>query len=299
MTARIIDGNAIAAAVRAEVAAAVQAHAARGGRPPHLTAVLVGDDPASATYVRNKAAACAEVGMSTDTVRLPADASQAQVLAEVARLNADAGVSGILVQTPLPPQVDELVVMCALDPAKDVDGLHPQSLGRLVQGAPGLVPCTPAAVQQLLLRSGIDPAGARVVIVGRSMLVGKPLALLLANKAAGGNATVTIAHTATRDLGAVTREAEILVAAVGRPGTITAAMVRPGATVIDVGINRVAAPERKSGFRLVGDVDYDAVAAVAGAITPVPGGVGPMTVAMLLANTLRAEQDAGGARVRT
>jgi methylenetetrahydrofolate dehydrogenase (NADP+)/methenyltetrahydrofolate cyclohydrolase len=281
------------------VAAEVAAHLAAGGRRPHLSVILVGDDPASATYVRGKTAACAEVGITTDTLELPGVTGQAALLAEVARLNADAGVSGILVQTPLPAGVDERAVMAALDPAKDVDGLHPVSLGRLVQGAPGLVPCTPAGVQQILLRSGIDPAGARVVIVGRSMLVGMPLALLLAAKAPGGNATVTVAHTATRDLGAVTREAEILVAAAGRPGTITAAMVRPGATVIDVGTTRVEAPERKRGFRLAGDVEFEAVAEVAGAITPVPGGVGPMTIAMLLRNTLRAERDARPPGVRT
>ena len=214
MTARIIDGKAIAAEVRAEVAERVRAHVAAGGRPPHLTAVLVGDDPASQTYVRNKGAACTEVGMTSDTLRLPATTSMAELLAEVARLNADPAVSGILVQTPLPAGLDEIAVMTALDPDKDVDGLHPISLGRLVQGEPVMVPCTPAGVQQMLLRSGVDPAGARVV-VGRSMLVGKPLALLLGNKAPGGNATVTIAHTGTRDLGAVTREAEILIVAAG------------------------------------------------------------------------------------
>jgi methylenetetrahydrofolate dehydrogenase (NADP+)/methenyltetrahydrofolate cyclohydrolase len=291
VTARIIDGTAIAAQVRAEVAERVRAHRAAGGAQPRLTVILVGDDPASATYVRGKAVACDEVGISSDTVRLPADTSMDDLLQRIASLNADRAVSGILVQTPLPPQIDELAVMSALDPAKDVDGLHPVSLGRLVQGEPGMVPCTPAGVQQMLLRSGIDPAGMRVVVVGRSMLVGKPLALLLGNKAPGGNATVTIAHTATRDLPSVTREAEILVVAAGRPHTVTADMVRPGAVVIDVGTNRIDAPERRSGWRLVGDVDFDAVSQVAGAISPVPGGVGPMTIAMLLANTLKA---AGG-----
>ena len=226
--------------------------------------------------------------MTSDTLRLPATTSMAELLAEVARLNADPAVSGILVQTPLPAGLDEIAVMTALDPDKDVDGLHPISLGRLVQGEPVMVPCTPAGVQQMLLRSGVDPAGARVVVVGRSMLVGKPLALLLGNKAPGGNATVTIAHTGTRDLGAVTREAEILIVAAGRLRTVTADMVRPGAVVIDVGTNRVEAPGTKSGFRLAGDVDFDAVKEVAGAISPVPGGVGPMTIAMLLANTLKA-----------
>ena len=288
MTARIIDGRAIAAEVRAEVAERVRAHIAVGGRAPHLSVILVGDDPASQTYVRGKGAAATEVGMTSDTLRMPATTSMAELLAEVARLNADPAVSGILVQTPLPNGLDEIAVMTAIDPDKDVDGLHPISLGRLVQGAPVMVPCTPAGVQQMLLRSGVDPAGARVVVVGRSMLVGKPLALLLGNKAPGGNATVTIAHTATRDLGAVTREAEILIVAAGRLRTITADMVRPGAVVIDVGTNRVDAPGTKSGFRLAGDVDFEAVKEVASAISPVPGGVGPMTIAMLLANTLKA-----------
>jgi methylenetetrahydrofolate dehydrogenase (NADP+)/methenyltetrahydrofolate cyclohydrolase len=290
MSARIIDGVAIAAEVRAEVAAGVRAFVAAGRRAPHLSVVLVGDDPASHTYVRNKGAAAVEVGMTSDTIRLPATATQAEVMAEVARLNADPHVSGILVQSPLPSGLDEIAAMSSIDPEKDVDGLHPVSLGRLVQGEPVMVPCTPAGVQQLLLRSGVDPAGARVVVVGRSMLVGKPAALLLGNKAVGGNATVTLAHTATRDLPSVTREAEILVVAAGRPNTITAEMVRPGAVVIDVGTNRVVAPERKSGFRLVGDVDFEAVKEIAAAITPVPGGVGPMTIAMLLANTLKAAE---------
>ena len=290
MSARIIDGNAIAAQIRGEVAREVEALVARGAPSPHLTAVLVGDDPASATYVNGKRRDCAEVGFSSDTLQLPADTTQAVLLAHVARLNADPQVTGMIVQMPLPPQIDETTVMAAIDPAKDADGLTPTSLGLLLQGQPRYVPATPAGVQQLLLRSDIDPAGKRVVIVGRSVLVGRPLAVLLANKAAGANATVTIAHTGTRDLAAVTREAEILVAAVGRARMITADMVAPGAVVIDVGINRIDDASRKSGSRLVGDVDYDAVAEIAKAITPVPGGVGPMTIAMLLKNTLRAAQ---------
>ncbi len=291
MTARIIDGKAIAAEVRGDIAARVRAHAEAGGARPHLTAVLVGDDPASHTYVRNKRIACEEVGISSETRLLPASTSMAELLELIARLNAAPEVSGILVQTPLPPHMDEPAVMTALNPDKDVDGLHPMNLGRLVQGKPVMAPCTPAGVQEMLLRSGYDPAGKCVVIVGRSMLVGKPLALLLGNKAPGGNATVTLAHTATRDLASVTREAEILIVAAGRPNTVTGDMVRPGAVVIDIGTNRIAAPERKSGSRLVGDVDFEAVSQVAEAISPVPGGVGPMTIAMLLANTLKA---AGG-----
>ncbi|MEE8422622.1 MAG: bifunctional 5,10-methylenetetrahydrofolate dehydrogenase/5,10-methenyltetrahydrofolate cyclohydrolase [Dehalococcoidia bacterium] len=288
MSADIIDGEAIAATVRDEVAQQVRAIVDGGGRPPHLTAVLVGDDPASHSYVRGKSRDCDAVGISTDTVVMPADSTMNDLRARIAELNANPYVSGAIVQIPLPPQLDEPTAMRMLDPAKDVDGLHPENLGLLLQGAPRFVPATPAAVQQLLLRSGHDPAGKRVVVVGRSTLVGKPLAALLANKAEGANATVTVAHTATADLAAVTREAEILVVAAGRHNLVTAEMVSPGTVVIDVGMNRVDDPSRKRGYRLAGDVDFDAVAAVAGAITPVPGGVGPMTRAMLLVNTVKA-----------
>ena len=288
MTAQVISGAAIAADIRVEVADRVRAHLEGGGVAPQLTAVLVGDDPASATYVRNKARACEEVGLDAQTLTPPADISQDELLEIVRGLNADPTVSGILVQLPLPAQLDERTITEAVDPLKDVDGLHPVNLGRLVQGEPHLVPATPAGVQQLLLRTGVDPAGKRVVVVGRSTLVGKPLALLLGQKAEGANATVTLAHTGTSDLGAVTREAEILVVAAGRPNTVTAEMVRPGAVVIDVGTNRVDDATRKRGWRLAGDVDFEGVSQVASAITPVPGGVGPMTIAMLLVNTLRA-----------
>ncbi|MEX2229774.1 MAG: bifunctional 5,10-methylenetetrahydrofolate dehydrogenase/5,10-methenyltetrahydrofolate cyclohydrolase [Dehalococcoidia bacterium] len=288
MGARIIDGNAVAAEVRGEVARAVAALVAAGRPRPHLTAVLVGDDAASATYVRGKRRDCEEVGISSETLTLPASTTQAELLAHVARLNADPAVSGMIVQMPLPAQIDEHAVMAAIHPDKDADGLTPTSLGLLLQGRPRFVPATPSGVQQLMTRSGIDPAGKRVVVVGRSMLVGRPLAMLLASKAEGANATVTMAHTGTRDLPAVTREAEILIVAAGRPRMVTADMVTPGAVVIDVGINRIDDPTRKSGSRLVGDVDYEPVAAIASAITPVPGGVGPMTRAMLLVNTLKA-----------
>ncbi len=288
VTARIIDGKAIAAEIRAEVADQVRAHRDGGGTIQRLTAVLVGDDPASATYVRNKAIACEEVGIDAETLTPPADVSQEQLIEIVAGLNADPKVTGILVQLPLPPQLDERAITEAVDPNKDVDGLHPFNLGRLVKGEPRTVPATPLGVQQMLLRSEVDPGGQRVVIVGRSTLVGRPLALLLGNKAEGANATVTLAHTGTRDLGAVTREAEILVVAAGRPTTITAEMVQPGAVVIDVGTNRVDDASRKRGWRLVGDVDFAGVSEVASAISPVPGGVGPMTIAMLLVNSLRA-----------
>lgn len=288
MSANIIDGKTIAAEIRAEVAERVRIHLDAGGKSPQLTAILVGDDPASATYVRNKATACAEVGLEAQTLKPPADISQSDLLKIVQELNRDPAVSGILIQLPLPPQIDERIVTEAVDPNKDVDGLHPFNLGRLVQGEPRTVPATPLGVQEMLLRSGVDPNGKRVIVVGRSTLVGKPLALLLGNKAAGANATVTLAHTGTSDLGAVTREADILVVAAGRPNTVTAEMVKPGAIVIDVGTNRIDDASRKRGWRLVGDVDFDDVSKIAGAISPVPGGVGPMTIAMLLVNTLRA-----------
>ncbi len=291
MTARIIDGNAIAAEVRAEVAAGVRELRA-SGVTPHLTAMLVGDDAASRTYVRLKRRDCDEVEMSSETRTLPSSVSHYELMAVIEELNADATVHGVIVQKPLPPHLDEAAVDAALDPAKDVDGLGPTSLGLLARGAPRYVPATPAGIQQLLLRSDIDPAGRRLVIVGRSMLVGRPGALLFVNKAEGANATVTIAHTGTRDLGAVTREADILIAAAGSLGMITAEMVKPGATVIDVGTNRVDDSSKKAGYRLAGDVDFEAVREVAGAITPVPGGVGPMTRAMLLVNTLKAAREA-------
>ncbi|RLT26840.1 MAG: bifunctional 5,10-methylenetetrahydrofolate dehydrogenase/5,10-methenyltetrahydrofolate cyclohydrolase [Chloroflexi bacterium] len=294
MTAQIIDGTAIAAAVRAEVAERVASFVASGHRAPHLSVVLVGDDPASHTYVGMKGEAAVEVGMTSDTLLMPATATFEEIMATVARLNADPNVSGILVQSPLPSGIDEPAVMSSIRVEKDVDGLTPASLGRLVQGEPVMVPCTPAGVQQMLVRSGFDPAGKNVVVVGRSMLVGKPVALLLGLRAAGANATVTIAHTGTRDLAAVTREAEILIVAAGRPNTVTADMIRPGAVVIDVGTNRVEAPERKSGFKLTGDVEFEAAKEVASAISPVPGGVGPMTIAMLLSNTLKAAEIQAG-----
>lgn len=288
MSATIIDGEAIAAEIRDEVAAGVRAIVQRGGRPPHLTAILVGDDPASHSYVRGKARDCEAVGISSETLTLPAETTIEELLARIAALNADPAVSGMIVQLPLPDALDDATATRAVDPAKDVDGLHPENLGLLLRGDPRFVPATPAGVQQMLLRSGHDPAGKRVVIVGRSTLVGRPLAMLLANKAAGANATVTVAHTGTADLAATTRQAEILIVAAGRPRMVTAEMVAPGAVVIDVGINRVDDASRKRGYRLVGDVDFDAVSQVAGAITPVPGGVGPLTRAMLLVNTVRA-----------
>ncbi|MDE2785763.1 MAG: bifunctional methylenetetrahydrofolate dehydrogenase/methenyltetrahydrofolate cyclohydrolase FolD [Chloroflexota bacterium] len=288
MPARVLNGNEIAADLRAEVGAGVAELVASGGPTPGLAAVLVGDDPASAVYVRNKGRACSEAGIFSEIFHLPAYTSQDDLLNLIHRLNQDDRFHGILVQLPLPDGLDEAAVIERVDPRKDVDGLHPISQGRMLQGEPTFLPCTPSGVQQVLLRSGYDPAGQHVVIVGRSNIVGKPLAALLMQRAPGGNATVTICHTRTRDLPDITRQADILVAAMGVPGAIGADMVREGAVVIDVGINRVDDATRRRGYRLVGDVDYDAVAAKAEAITPVPGGIGPMTIAVLLSNTLEA-----------
>ena len=285
---KILDGRALSQTVRDEVAAGVAEMQQKHGVTPGLAAVLVGDDPASAVYVRNKGRACAAAGIFSETFQRPAETSQSELLELIEELNRDGRFHGILVQLPLPPQLDEAAVIEALDPLKDVDGLHPFNLGKLEQGAPVFVPATPAGIQQILLRSGYDPAGRHIVICGRSNIVGKPLALLLMQRREGGNATVTVAHTRTVDLAALTRQADVVVAAMGRPQAITAAMVKEGAVVIDVGINRVADAARRSGYRLVGDVDFGPVAAKAAAITPVPGGVGPMTIAMLLVNTLAA-----------
>ena len=288
MTATVLDGKRMAEEIRAEVADGVRALRQRSGVTPGLAAVLVGDDPASAVYVRNKRLACDEAGMFSETFDLPRETTQDELLRLVQSLNADARFHGILVQLPLPSHISEREAILALDPDKDVDGMHPINGGRLLEGAPRFVPATPAGVQRMLVRSGADPGGKRVAILGRSDIVGKPLAVLLMQKAAGANATVTVCHTGTPDIGAVTRRADIVVAAVGKPRALTADMVADGAVVIDVGINRVADSTRKSGYRLVGDVDYDAVAEKASAISPVPGGVGPMTISMLLTNTLRA-----------
>ena len=286
--AKLLDGTALAQEVRAEVAAGVEEMVREHQVTPGLAAVLVGDDPASAIYVRNKRRACEEAGIFSETFTPPADAAQHQVLELVTKLNQDPRFHGILVQLPLPAQVDTQLIIEAIDPLKDVDGIHPSNVGRLVQGHPVFIPGTPAGVQQILLRNGYDPAGKNVVICGRSEIVGKPLAMLLMQRQKGANATVTICHTRTKDLPGHTRQADILVAAMGQPKIITADMVKEGAVVIDVGINRVEDSSRRSGYRLVGDVDFEAVFQKAEAITPVPGGVGPMTIAMLLVNTLTA-----------
>ena len=288
MTAKILDGKALAEEIRGEVATGVAEMQQKHSVIPGLAAVLVGDDSASAIYVRNKRRACDEVGMVSDTFLMPADSTNEQVLARVQALNEDPRFHGILVQLPMPPQIDERLIIESLDPTKDVDGLHPFNVGKLVQGRADFVPGTPAGIQQILLRNGHDPAGANVVVCGRSNIVGKPMALLLMQRADGANATVTVCHTRTKDLAEITRQADILVAAIGRPSAITADMIKEGAVVIDVGINRVDDASQKRGYRLEGDVDFDAVSKKASAITPVPGGVGPMTIAMLLVNTLTA-----------
>ncbi len=280
--ARLIDGRAIAAALRTRVAAAAAELRQRRGITPGLAAILVGNDPASEIYIRNKVRACAEAGIASFEHRLPADCGAAAVLELVASLNADDRVDGILVQLPLPPAIDPRGVFAALDPAKDIDGFHPVNVGHLWSGEPGFVPCTPQAVRLLLDNVHPNLAGAEAVVLGRSQIVGRPVAALLL----AADCTVTMVHSKSRDAAAICRQADILVAAIGRPAIVTASWVKPGATVIDVGINRIAAPD--GGVRLVGDVDFAAVRRVAGAITPVPGGVGPMTIACLLRNTLVA-----------
>jgi methylenetetrahydrofolate dehydrogenase (NADP+) / methenyltetrahydrofolate cyclohydrolase len=290
LRAELIDGKAIAADVRAEVARDVDDLRARGV-VPGLTVVLVGDDIASATYVGAKEKASREAGMAGGTIRLPADTTQASLLALVEQLNGDAAVHGILVQMPLPAHIDPDTVIRHIRPDKDVDGFHPENVGKLLIGhTDGFVSCTPAGVIELLLRSGVETRGAEVVVVGRSNIVGKPMAALLVQGRSGGDATVTICHSRTRDLASHTRRADILIVAAGRAEMITGDMIKPGAVVIDVGMNSVPDPTRASGRRLCGDVHFASAVDVASRITPVPGGVGPMTIAMLLRNTVRAAQ---------
>ncbi|MFN3927141.1 MAG: bifunctional methylenetetrahydrofolate dehydrogenase/methenyltetrahydrofolate cyclohydrolase FolD [Pseudanabaenaceae cyanobacterium] len=286
----IIDGKAIARRRQAQIAQTIAEYRERTGKVPGLAVIMVGDNPASASYVKNKKTACERVGMLSLGSHLPADATQAQLTELIDQLNQDDRVHGILVQLPLPPHLDAPALLHRIRPDKDADGLHPHNLGKLLRGEAGLRSCTPAGVMVLLAETGIDPTGKQAVVVGRSILVGKPLSLMLLEK----NATVTIAHSHTRDLAAITRQADILVAAVGRPELITADMVKPGAVVIDVGINRITDYEGNS--RLVGDVNYQQVAPIASYITPVPGGVGPMTVTMLLENTLYAFTQTIGAQ---
>lgn len=284
MAARILDGKALAAQMQAEIAAATAQQLSGGGPRPGLATVLVGDDPASHVYVRNKRAACEKAGMTSFKHELPTTTSQSELLTLVEQLNRDACVHGILVQLPLPKQIEEPAVIRAIAAHKDVDCFHPENVGLLTIGQPRFKPCTPHGVQQLLERNGIPVAGQHVVVVGRSNIVGKPLALLLMQKGEGGDATVTVCHSRSRDLPAITRSADIVVVAIGQARFLKADMVRPGAVVVDVGTNRTAEG------KLCGDVDFAAVSELAGAISPVPGGVGPMTITMLLHNTLEASK---------
>lgn len=291
MAAKIIDGKQTAADMRTELKAEV-AKLKNQGIVPGLGVILVGEDPASQSYVTAKQRTCEELGIYSDDNRLPADTSQQDLVALVKKMNADAKINGILVQLPLPKGLNEAEVLLTIDPNKDVDGFHPTNVGKMVVGEKAFLPCTPHGVIQLLLRSGVKIEGAEVVIVGRSNIVGKPLANMLIQKSATGNATVTVCHTRTRDLTAHTKRADILIAAVGRPNTITADMVKDGVVVIDVGVNRVEDATKKKGYRLVGDVDFENVKEKASLITPVPGGVGPMTITMLMYNTVESAKRA-------
>ena len=289
--ARLIDGVAVAKKVRDVVAADVARLRASAGIVPGLTVVLVGDDPASAVYVGGKEKASREAGMAGETIRLPASTTQLDLLALVEKLNADPAVHGILVQMPLPKHIDPDTVINHIRPEKDVDGFHPVNVGKLLIGhTDGFVPCTPQGVQLLLAEYGVQTAGAECVIVGRSTIVGKPMAALMVQSGPFADATVTICHSRTRDLAAHTRRADILIVAAGRARLVTGDMIKPGAVVIDVGMNRISDPTTKSGTRLVGDVDFESARAVASLITPVPRGVGPMTIALLLRNTVRAAE---------
>ena len=291
MAAQVIDGKQVAATLRAELKEQV-AKLKQKGIVPGLGVILVGDDPASKSYITAKERACEEVGIYSDDNRLPASTSQEDLLALVKKMNTNPKINGILVQLPLPEGLDESEVLLAIDPAKDVDGFHPMNVGKMMVGEEAFLPCTPHGIIQLLLRSGVTIEGANVVIVGRSNIVGKPLANMLIQKNATGNATVTVCHTRTKNLAEHTRQADIVIAAAGRPNTITADMVRQGAVVIDVGVNRIEDATKKKGYRLVGDVDFEPVSEKASFITPVPGGVGPMTITMLLYNTVESAKRA-------
>ena len=288
MAAELIDGKKLAAETRAQIAAGVAALKSEKGVTPGLAVILVGDNPASVSYVTAKEKACTEAGMHSREIRLPASVAEADLLAEIARLNADPAIHGILVQLPLPKGFDEKKVIDAIAPEKDVDGFTPENVGKMLIGEACFLPCTPHGIIKLIEVTGMKLAGKHAVVIGRSNIVGKPVAALLARKGAHANATVTLCHTGTRDLASFTRQADVVVVAAGRPGTLTGDMLKPGAVVIDVGVNRIPDATRPKGFRLVGDADYESCAAVASAITPVPGGVGPMTIATLMKNTLKA-----------
>jgi methylenetetrahydrofolate dehydrogenase (NADP+)/methenyltetrahydrofolate cyclohydrolase len=287
----IIDGKKTSLEIRQEVTEQAALLKRETGIVPGLAVILVGDDPASHSYVKSKEKACREADFYSITERLPASTQQAELIALVRKFNNDPLIHGILVQTPLPRHIDEQKIIEAIAPEKDVDGFHPINVGKLMIGLDTFVPCTPAGIMELLKRWSIDPSGKHVVVAGRSNIVGKPIAALLLQKKSGANAVVTVVHTGAPDISIYTRQADILIAAIGKPHVITASMVKPGCVVIDVGINRVADSGAKSGYRMVGDVDFDSVAPLAFAITPVPGGVGLMTIAMLLQNTLKAAKD--------
>ena len=287
MSAIILDGKACAQAVRGELKEGIQALAGRGVRPG-LAVILVGDNPASASYVASKTKACAELGMLGETLSFPEKVSQDSLLRLIAKMSTDTRYHGILIQLPLPNHLDSPALLEAIVPEKDVDCLHPHNVGRLLLGRPVFAPCTPAGIIELLVRNGIEASGKHAVIVGRSNIVGKPLAAMLIQKGRGGNSTVTLCHTGSGDLSRYTRSADILVAAMGKAEFITGEMIKPGAVVVDVGMNRIPDSAKRSGYRLVGDVHFDSAKEVASAITPVPGGVGPMTVTMLVANTVKA-----------
>jgi methylenetetrahydrofolate dehydrogenase (NADP+) / methenyltetrahydrofolate cyclohydrolase len=293
MAAKIIDGKQIAACLRSELKIEV-AKLKKQSIVPGLGVILVGQDPASQSYVTAKEQACEEIGIYSDDNRLPENTTQKELIALVNKMNADPKINGILVQLPLPKHFDESEVLLTINPEKDVDGFHPVNIGKMVAGKKTFLPCTPHGVIQLLQRSGVKLEGADVVVVGRSNIVGKPVANMLIQKSPTGNATVTICHTKTKDLASHTRRADIIIAAAGRPNTITADMVKDGVVVIDVGVNRIEDATKKKGFRLVGDVDFDAVKEKASLITPVPGGVGPMTITMLLYNTVESAKIAAG-----
>ena len=288
MPATILDGKRLAADMRADIAKQVADLKAQHQITPGLGVILIGVDPASTSYVTAKEKACEEAGMHSEDIRVPAETTQEEALALVQKMNADPRIHGILVQLPLPKHINEAAVINAIAPEKDVDGFTPINVGRMMIGETCFLPCTPNGIIQMLISAGIETSGKHAVVIGRSNIVGKPVAHLLMRKAKGGNATVTVCHTGTQDLPAFTRQADILVVAAGRPNTVTGNMVKPGAVIIDVGVNRIPDATKKNGFRLVGDVDFESVAQVASLITPVPGGVGPMTITMLLYNTLES-----------
>ena len=289
MVAEIINGNEVAKSIRAELKDVV-AKMKADGVVPGLVVIIVGEDPASQVYVRKKGEACAELGLHSETIRLPASTTEEELLKLIDQYNADKKFDGILVQLPLPKHISEEKVLLRIDPGKDVDGFHPMNVGKMVVGAESYLPCTPAGIQELLMRSGNDPKGKHVVVLGRSNIVGKPITNILLQKAAGADATVTICHSRTQDLPSYTKQADIVIAAMGVPNFLKADMVREGVVVIDVGVNRIEDPNAKSGRRLVGDVDFEQVKEKAKAITPVPGGVGPMTITMLMKNTVKASK---------